>query len=195
MYTMVLMMAMSGSADVVAFGRGGCNGCTGGGYGSCTGYAGCCGGGGCRGGYGCRGGGCHGCRGGGYGCRGSGCCGGGYGCAGGCTGGPAGPMAPRAEPVPPPKPGMALLPAPATLVVTLPEGAQLSINDVPTTSADAQRTFVSPPLERGKSYYYNLRAEVVRDGQKTVSTRQVIVRAGQESRVQFEMPMTATGGQ
>jgi uncharacterized protein (TIGR03000 family) len=82
MYSVVLMMALSGSADMPAWGgRGGCCGCNGGGY--------SCGGGGHRGGLFHRGGGCCGCNG-GYGGGWGGCCGN-YGCGcggwgGGCCG-------------------------------------------------------------------------------------------------------------
>jgi uncharacterized protein (TIGR03000 family) len=87
MYSMILMAALSGGAEVPEWGRGGCYGggvgCYGGGY---YGYGGCYGysGNGCwGGGYGgCYGGG-YGCWGGGYGCYGSGYanwnCGGGWG--------------------------------------------------------------------------------------------------------------------
>lgn len=86
MYSVVLIMALSGGAEATEFGRHGCNGCQGAGYG-------CWGGGhGCRGGgHGCWGGGGHGCRGGlfgRHGCNGGGCHGGyaSYGCHGGCWG-------------------------------------------------------------------------------------------------------------
>ena len=91
MYSMVLMVALSGGAEVPDFGRGGCYG---GGWGGC--YGGCYGGGcygyGCWGGcYGLYGTGCGGSCYGGYGCWGSG-----YGCYGsgyaswGCWGGYSG---------------------------------------------------------------------------------------------------------
>jgi uncharacterized protein (TIGR03000 family) len=97
MYSVVLMMAMTGGAETPDFGRrGGCaGGCYGGGY-SCGGCYG--------GGWGCSGGGCHGGGHGGgrlfggHGRRGHGChgggyvCAGGYGCAGGCFGGGYGCM-------------------------------------------------------------------------------------------------------
>ena len=117
MYSVVLMVALSGGTEAV----GQCHGCAGVLYGGCYGggYGGCNGGrchgglfaghrsrchggggyacnGGCRGGW-FGGGGCHGCRGGyGYGCTGGygyGCCGGygyggaGYGGCAGCCGG------------------------------------------------------------------------------------------------------------
>jgi uncharacterized protein (TIGR03000 family) len=95
MYSVVLLMALSGGAETPA--ADGCNGCYGGGC-----YGGGCWGGGCHGGglfsHGCRGGGLfsHGCHGGGgchggYGCHGGGLfshgCHGGGGCNGGCHGG------------------------------------------------------------------------------------------------------------
>jgi uncharacterized protein (TIGR03000 family) len=113
MYSLVLLMALSGSAEAPALGHHGCcsgySCCGGYSYGCCGGYSyGCCGGYsyGCCGGYsyGCCGG-CHGghhhghhhscCGGYSYGCCGGysyGCCGGySYGCCGGygygCCGG------------------------------------------------------------------------------------------------------------
>jgi uncharacterized protein (TIGR03000 family) len=78
--------------------------------------------------------------------------------------------------------------APATVVVSLPPDAKLSFDDKLTTSTNSLRTFVSPPLDRGKSYYYTLRAEVNRDGRDIVTTRRVAVRAGQETRINLEVP-------
>jgi len=97
MYSVVLMVAMTGGVETPAFGFGckGCNGC------SCS-YSCSCSGYGCSGGYGCNGCGggysCHGCNGGSCKCSGwsrKGCCGGGlfsrkcHGCHGchGCCGG------------------------------------------------------------------------------------------------------------
>jgi uncharacterized protein (TIGR03000 family) len=101
MYSVVLMMALTGGADAPAFGHHGCNGggcygggCYGGGYSAGSCYGGGCTGGGCHGGGGLfrhrRSRGCCGCSGGG--CYGGGCYGSGYGgCCGtvsyGCTGG------------------------------------------------------------------------------------------------------------
>jgi uncharacterized protein (TIGR03000 family) len=105
MYSVVLMMALTGGAESTDFGRrGGCHGCNGGCTGvvaaSCSGCS-CHGSRGCHGSYGCNGGSsCHGGRGGLFhrnrgGCHGcSGYCNGGcYGCTGcsgishGCCGG------------------------------------------------------------------------------------------------------------
>ncbi len=201
MYSMILLLAMGTSADNPAWGRGmGCNGCCGGGY--CGGsYGGCCGGMGygcCGGSYGGRWGGRHGCCGGGC-CGGySGCCGGmGYGCCGGAMPGMVAPgMAPRgAERIPAPKgpgaPPMTAAPAPATLLVHLPADATLTINAVPMAQTPAEtRKFYSPPLEPGMDYYYVVQAQVVRDGKSYVTNSRVIVRAGQESEVNLNLPAT-----
>jgi uncharacterized protein (TIGR03000 family) len=142
MYSVVLMMAMTGAPENPAFlfrkggCDGGCHGCSGC-YGGCTGYS--CGGGcygGCSGCNGCHGGGglfgkkrnhgCCGCCGGGYGgCYGGctgyvecGCCGGGYGGCTGCWGGGYSmPMggAPMGTPMPPTAPKPETGPKPMTM--------------------------------------------------------------------------------
>jgi uncharacterized protein (TIGR03000 family) len=93
------------------------------------------------------------------------------------------------EKVPPPKTTgekETALPAPATIVVSLPAEAKLLIDDAATTSTSNVRVFASPSLEPGKDFYYTLRGELVRDG-RTLSASQIVkVRAGQETRVQLE---------
>jgi uncharacterized protein (TIGR03000 family) len=75
--------------------------------------------------------------------------------------------------------------APATVVVRLPAGARLTFDGTPTRSAGATRSFQSPPLEPGRTYHYTLAAEVIHDGQKLTVTREVAVRAGQDSEVRL----------
>jgi uncharacterized protein (TIGR03000 family) len=79
-------------------------------------------------------------------------------------------------------------PAPATIVVSLPAEAKLLIDDHATTSTSTLRRFASPPLEPGKEFHYTLKAEMVRDGSTVVATKQVSVRAGQETRVTLDFP-------
>jgi len=226
MYTVVLMMALSGGAETPAdcwgchggchggrgchgglFNRGchgGCHGglfsrgCHGNCHGNCHGgYVsachGCHGGyacnGGCHGGRGCHGGlfrrGCHGCNGG---------CHGGYACHG-CTGGPA----PAPAPAPggpekikaPPKTASASVNAPATIVVSLPKDAKLTIDDTLTSSTSAQRVFASPSLEAGMEYYYTLKGEMIRDGQSITTTKTIAVHAGEQANVELAFPATA----
>jgi uncharacterized protein (TIGR03000 family) len=169
MYSVVLLMAMSGSAEMPACHRGGRHhgGC-GGGYSGCSG--GGCGGGGCGGGYAYGGG-----------CAGGHCSAGGYG-GGGCAGGVCYGVAPTVSGA------YALADAPATIVVTLPEDAKLRIDDNPTTSTSGSRVFVSPSLPTGREFHYTLTAEVMRDGKPVTVKEKIVVRAGEETRVELSVP-------
>jgi uncharacterized protein (TIGR03000 family) len=205
MYSLVLMMALSGSAEAPTFGKG-CNGCNGcwasscngccGGY-SCHGCHGCCGGRGFLGGLFGKNKGCHGCNGcHGYSCHGcSGCHGAVYtGCCGGTVVAPAAPAEPKKEmkePAKEEKKEGAAAAAPATLVVSLPADAKLTIDESATQATAAVRTFVTPTLEAGKDFSYSLKAEVVRNGQTLTATQNVTVRAGQVSRITLEIPAPA----
>jgi len=210
MYSVVLLMAMSGAPDTPAglFHKGGHSCC------GCQGYAAVesCGCHGERGGRKHRGGNsCCGCMGHNAGCCGQqtscGCCGQqmqmGCGCCGGMMmGAPMGapgaaPGAPKMETTPAPgtRPagggGMVFTAAPATLVVNLPADATLSVDGVATKAANAVRQFSTPVLAAGQSYHYTLTAEIVRDGKTYSASETVTVRAGQISQV--ELPATAFG--
>jgi uncharacterized protein (TIGR03000 family) len=183
MYSVVLLMALSGSGEMpVACHRGG-----GGGRGCHAGgrhRGGRHGGGGCGYGGGCGSGGCG--YGGGYavGCS---SCGGptmGYASAGG-GGCPGGVCAIDGS-------GVALLAdaqaAPAKIVVDLPADATLTIDDAATKATSATRVFVSPSLPTGQEYHYTLKAEVVRDGKAFSVEKTIAVRGGEETRVALRMP-------
>jgi uncharacterized protein (TIGR03000 family) len=206
MYSMVLMAALASGTDMPDChrGRGGCSG--GGGYGGCYGggYGGCYGGG--------YGGGCYG---GGYG-RGmawGGGYGGGYAWGSGYSPNYAWSgvqpwsnyaYSPAMTGYTSPVPGMAYNPTTgnsmtrlsfyagpttnreATLIVHLPTEATLTVDGDSTRSTSDTRTFVTPPLEPGKTYTYTLRGEVNRDGQKMKATRTVNVRAGELSEITLE---------
>ena len=205
MYSIVLMLSLSGGADAPAADLGrannthrlergrrggcyGCYGCYGGCYGGCWGCYG-----GCYGGYRY---GCCGCWGGGYGCWG-------YGYPQGGKSGErkSGYYEPDQQP---PKPDSGKGPKPegddkdressksseqrqqaatATIIVRLPAEATLTINDTPTRSQSDTRVFVTPPLERGKVYHYTLRAETRRDGRMMNTSERITVQAGKETRV------------
>jgi uncharacterized protein (TIGR03000 family) len=79
-----------------------------------------------------------------------------------------------------------LLPTPATLIVTLPADARLTIDDMATRSTSATRTFVTPPLQPGREFHYTLKAEGRRGTEPVTATRDVSVRAGQETRVTLD---------
>jgi len=136
-----------------------------------------------------------GCSGGCYGGYGVGCAGGyggyGVGCDGGagCGGVIYGPATSPASPAGGGKTGA--LSAPATIVVSLPAEAKLTIDGTPTTSTSALRTFSSPRLTTGKDYFYTLTAEVVRNGKPVSVTEKVVVRAGEERRVVLNFPAEA----
>jgi uncharacterized protein (TIGR03000 family) len=46
--------------------------------------------------------------------------------------------------------------------------------------------FASPALEPGKEYFYTLKADLVQDGKTVSTTKQVYVRAGDESQVTLD---------
>lgn len=204
MYSIVLMAALTTGAAEPGFGwRCGCHGNS-----ACAGCYGCGGGYGCGGCYGY--GGCYG----GYGavaccsCYGAsayngygycyGACYGGY-CMGGFTNyAPAisAPAPARPEVVPPPVKPEGVPPAKpkpkidetslnnqARLIVEVPADARLLIDGTPMKSTS--RVFRTPRLDPKLTYYYDVTAEVVRDGKTVSSTRRVIVRAGEEVRTAF----------
>jgi uncharacterized protein (TIGR03000 family) len=84
-----------------------------------------------------------------------------------------------------------MAPAPATILVSLPADAKLTVDGNSTVSTSAKRTFVSPALERGKAYSYTLTAEVVRDGKPVAVTQKVVVRAGEETNVSLDLPVAS----
>jgi len=97
------------------------------------------------------------------------------------------------EPVKPPKASgdkSTELPAPASIIVSLPADARLTVDDVVTKSTSATRLFATPALETGKEFHYTLKAEVVRDGKTYTAIRRVAVRAGEETRVTLDIPAT-----
>jgi uncharacterized protein (TIGR03000 family) len=206
-YSMVLMAALAtGSAAPECHWCGGCWGGCHGCWGGCHGcWGGCHGCWGCQGCYGCYGwshGACYGC----YGCYGN-CwgCWGGYsswscGCySNGCCSGmfapgyvvPAAPEAapPQGEGLPKPKQTdkpMTMAPTRAKLIVEMPADARLYVDDRPMKTMAPVRTFSTPELEPGQVYYYELRAEVMRDGKAITQTKRVLLRAGDVVRARFE---------
>ena len=77
---------------------------------------------------------------------------------------------------------------PATIRVTLPADATLTIDGQPTQSTSASRWFRTPALEPGKVFHYTLRAEIVRGDETVTIARRIDVRAGQETDVALTLP-------
>jgi uncharacterized protein (TIGR03000 family) len=75
--------------------------------------------------------------------------------------------------------------AQARLIVRLPEGARLYVDGQLIRDAADQKELPTPRLEMGKEYCYEVRAEVVRDGQRLTQTRQVTLSAGETIRTDF----------
>jgi uncharacterized protein (TIGR03000 family) len=71
------------------------------------------------------------------------------------------------------------------LIVELPADAKLYVDDRLMKTTSERRVFNSPPLEAGQTYYYILRAEVVREGQTLSDTKRVLVHAGQMIQASF----------
>src|SRR5581483_3265408 len=81
--------------------------------------------------------------------------------------------------------------APATLIINMPAGAELTVNDRPTSQTSDTRTFTASKLARNTTGYYDLKARVVRDGQTQVMTRRVALRPGEVTRVTLDVPEAA----
>ena len=101
---------------------------------------------------------------------------------------PAVPAKPLPEVVPPPK-GKGAIAAPATILVSVPAGARLIVDGVPTNSVSERRTLVTPALEVGATYSYTMQVEIVRDGRTIVQSQDVAVRGGETSTVEFQFPI------
>jgi len=76
--------------------------------------------------------------------------------------------------------------APATLTVSLPADAKLTVDGAATKSTSSQRTFTTPELAPGKTFSYTLKAEYMKDGQMVSTEKVVYVQAGKETKVSFE---------
>lgn len=196
MYSVVLMAALTTGSATPDFCWHRCHGCHG-----CHGCHRCHG---CHGCWHC----CHGC----YGCHCwcscycSGWCHGycsSYGCycscySGCCYGVVVVPYAaPAMTPAPVTKPGNGVETAPlpkkqeqvqndrARVIVQVPADAKLYIDGHAMKTSSTRRVFSTPQLQPGQAYYYEVRAEVEREGQRLVETQRVILRPGQQVTASF----------
>jgi uncharacterized protein (TIGR03000 family) len=76
----------------------------------------------------------------------------------------------------------------ATVEVRVPADAQLFIDGTPTKQTGEMRTFVSPLLESGQAYTYDLTARWIQDGKPVEVTRRIDVAAGRKLTVDFTRP-------
>jgi len=73
----------------------------------------------------------------------------------------------------------------ARLTVELPAGAKLYVDDRAVRVRGERATFHTPQLAQGKAYFYEVKVELLRDGQTVSQTRRVVVRPGGASHVDF----------
>ena len=86
-----------------------------------------------------------------------------------------------------------MAPTNARLIVAVPADANLYIDDHKMKTQSERRTFQTPELEPGQTYYYEVRVEVERDGKTVGTTKRVLLKAGQEVRADFnDMDATVT---
>jgi uncharacterized protein (TIGR03000 family) len=72
---------------------------------------------------------------------------------------------------------------PATVVLSVPEDAEVWIDGVPTSQRGYERRFVTPPLDKGERYHYTIRAAWSADGKGFEESRTVPLQAGRQVRV------------
>ncbi|HEX5442869.1 MAG TPA: TIGR03000 domain-containing protein [Pirellulales bacterium] len=78
----------------------------------------------------------------------------------------------------------------ATLSVRVPADAKVFVNGLATTSKGSLRRYVSNGLQPGFNYAYEVRAEIMRDGQPISETKVVKLQAGQVSDLEFALNET-----
>jgi uncharacterized protein (TIGR03000 family) len=79
----------------------------------------------------------------------------------------------------------------ARLIVKLPADAELTIDDHLMQGTSDRRVFDTPPLQKGLTYVFKLKATVVRNGRTMTATRELLFKAASLSEVSFEFPENA----
>jgi uncharacterized protein (TIGR03000 family) len=90
------------------------------------------------------------------------------------------PVAPMTKPV-----GSDTQPMGANLKFKVPADAKLYVDGGSTPGTGTERAFYTPPLERGKKYFYDVEAKVVVNGKEVTETKKVIVEAGADLTEEF----------
>lgn len=78
--------------------------------------------------------------------------------------------------------------ATAKVTVTLPATAKLYVDDILCPQTSSTRSFETPEMPYGQKYYYTMKTEYEQDGKVQTTSRQVIVEAGQQIKVDFGTP-------
>jgi uncharacterized protein (TIGR03000 family) len=74
----------------------------------------------------------------------------------------------------------------ARLIVEVPADSKLFIDDKPMKTTSEKRSFSTPTLVEGESYYYEVRVEAMRDGKPVSETKKVTIKAGEVAKVDFK---------
>src|SRR5262249_17537898 len=77
----------------------------------------------------------------------------------------------------------------AVITIVVPRDAEIFFDGTPTTQRGSERRFVSPPLEVGRKYDYDIRARWTENGRTVQETRKVSVSGGDTVRVDFLAPL------
>jgi uncharacterized protein (TIGR03000 family) len=80
-------------------------------------------------------------------------------------------------------------PSVARFTIVVPADAELTVDGIPTTVSGTERSFNSPPLDKGFDYAYTIRARWTQDGAPVEQTRKVSFKAGSQVRVDFTNPL------
>src|SRR5262249_43377877 len=97
---------------------------------------------------------------------------------------PAGPPKGQEEKLPPPDKKTATS-APAKLLVELPAEGKLFVDGQRIRTTSERQEFNTPALEKGSTYYYEMRVESGRDGKSMSESKRILVKAGEQVRATF----------
>ena len=73
----------------------------------------------------------------------------------------------------------------ARLSIDVPDDAKVYLDGTLMKTPVAKHVFLTPPLVPGRTYFYDLRVEVIREGQEVAATQRILVRAGQTALATF----------
>jgi len=72
------------------------------------------------------------------------------------------------------------------MIIEVPANANLYIDGQLIGGTGTERHFYTPALEKGQSYYYDVRIETVKDGRMVATDKKVIVQAGELVKESFK---------
>lgn len=73
----------------------------------------------------------------------------------------------------------------AVISLQVPPGAEVSVNDQELNLPSVNPSFVSPPLEGGRDYFYDFKIKLIQDNKMVVRTKRLTVRSGVVVRLNY----------